>query len=229
MGVQVVSARFAGPDLKPAHREIMRKVATLIVRNYTERELDLLTRLSFDVHTAKCCEELAPSRVGARKDLWRLEQSAIEIHKLLRLPHVETYLSNIPDTLKYTSLQLAAFARKASNLPSLVSETGETIRGAGKALPPGQAPSKSICAAIIAEVWAFNHDGNYPAATNVDACRAAHLLFHSHTGTRDNSWGVPENGWKRHFNKLDDPNLVIPRDEVRRLLSIVRRLDTEHK
>jgi hypothetical protein len=113
-------------------------------------------------------------------------------------------------------------------------------------LLPGVLPPKYLCAALIAESWAFFHDEEPPpknqhAAAAADAFwhASGHFIFdgikHNHEanaadsywralGNKATSWGGDRlNGWRPYLEKAGAPSLAATRAEFRRHLVEAKR------
>jgi hypothetical protein len=81
--------------------------------------------------------------------------------------------SYIHDQILPMLSMLMADAAKARRSMGLFTPKGTVRPGRGRPHLPGRMPPKYVCAAIIAEVWAFFHGGEYPAPSNRDARESA--------------------------------------------------------
>jgi hypothetical protein len=110
---------------------------------------------------------------------------------------------------------IAECAPLAAASPQISTTAGVAKKGAGKALPATARSPKTDCAVIISELWHYFH-GQYPAARNTEAAKAAEAYWRASGGTTK-SWGSdPHGGWSYHFNKAKSPASEKLRQEIRR-------------
>jgi hypothetical protein len=170
MGAYVTSAKFAGPDREPAHKERMKEIAMLFTANNPDRLIKMLTDISFEVASAQSVDASWPKRTMLNDSLVAIEVSSLKAIDALRHHAARGFLeadtSNPPeydlDRLANWLSQSALNARRARNSPDHIAPDGTLRRGAGKTLLPGKKSAKYVCAAATSELWALLHDGNWP-------------------------------------------------------------------
>lgn len=223
MSVDITSAIFSTYDPEPEHRKIIEQVAALIAPRPHGWILEFLTNQSFDVRLDECIDSMSPNRAKVVSSFSRIEALLEKLHREFEFLNNHGFLQDglEPGTSRIATI--SSLVRQMRISPLLVTNNGRIRRGAGRARQPGQTSAKIRCAAVISEAWAYFHDGKYPSATNVHACKAAELLFTSHIASRRQSWGNAPNGWKRYFSKMDRPELQDVRKEIRRVLALQSR------
>jgi len=114
---------------------------------------------------------------------------------------------------------IATRARLAAQFPTITSESGQTIRGPGKASVPESYDAKVLCAAIVVDVWSFLH-GERPSRTNKDAGHAASAFWQASGGSL-RGWSPEQIGlWPAYFDQVDEPALDGIRKEICRQLPL---------
>ena len=226
MGVHISSVVIRpNKEKEEAHKAKMQEVGEIINRTPPPWLRDVLSHFSFDFYSAHNTEAMWPTRTQLADSLGEVGGLAIERSNALDDWAMAAFLtSNSPtdfeavSQLKGLLSKLAASAHQARNAPQLSRNNGKLLRGRGKSLLPGNMPAKFVCAAIIAEVWAF-FEGKDPAPTNRRGWKAADKFWHSWVASE--SWGSdPLTGWKRYFENVREPKLEPLRNEVRRYLKI---------
>jgi hypothetical protein len=229
MGVHVSVTRQSGKEKEEAHKAKMQAVGEIIIRDPPSWLRDVLCHFSFDFYSAHNTEAMWPTRSRLWDSLAGLGKLSIALSNALDDWAMVAFLtSNSPidleavSQLKASVSKLAASAHQARNVPELVGRDGNVLPGRGKTLLPGEMPAKFVCAAIIAEVWAFFKEKD-PAPTNRSAWKAADKFWQSWVASE--SWGDdPLTAWKRYFENFRDPKLQPLRSEVRRYLKIHKHL-----
>jgi hypothetical protein len=226
MDVQICSV--GETDRRKAHKAKMDQVAEHITRDPHPCLGDILFDFSFEVQSAYSIDQIGPTQVELWDFLANSGARAIELSELLRMPPLVGFLTTNSDATSDDFVrdlicllsQLATAARRARNSPCLVSADGKIRRGRGKAHLPEVVPAKYVCAAIVAEVWAFSHAGEDPTPSNRSAWAAADGYWNTWPRS-ENSWGNdPLTKWKRYFEGIGDTRLHTVRKEVRRHLAI---------
>jgi hypothetical protein len=109
-------------------------------------------------------------------------------------------------------------AHIAFSSASLTAKSGKTKSGAGRALPPNASSPAAFCAAVVLEGWAHFHDGEYPAASNLELAAAADEYWRACGGVRV-GWGKSRlTGWRPDFEEALEPPLMALRKELQRHL-----------
>ena len=94
---------------------------------------------------------------------------------------------------------VANWATKASELPTLVTPGGKTKPGQGRANPTKTIPARTFCALVIAESWK-HFKGDYPHPKNRKAAEAAETYWLLSIGKKKLGWGSDElAAWTPHF------------------------------
>jgi hypothetical protein len=219
-------AEIVCPDAEDVHKLKMQEVGRLIVGDPPPWLRDLLSDFSFNVHSANSIETIWPTRTQMRTFLTKAETSAIELSKVLTNHAMAGFLASNSDVGSedfimgfISSLEkLVSSVRQARNSPQLVGDDRKLLLGRGKPFLPGDMPGKYVCAAIIAEVWAFFNEKD-PAPSNHRAWEAADNLWHSWVPPK--RWGNdPLTKWKRYFESVRNPKLEPLRSEVLRYMKI---------
>ncbi len=109
---------------------------------------------------------------------------------------------------------VANWATKASELPTLVTPGGKTKPGQGRANPTKTIPARTFCALVIAESWKhFKED--YPPPRNREAARAAETYWLLSIGKKKPSWGSDElAAWQPHFQRAQTPEADKDRSRI---------------
>jgi hypothetical protein len=223
MGVHVSVARRSGEERKAAHLAKMLEVGAIITRNQPSWLPDVLSNFSSDVYSAHNTEAMWPTRTQMWDSLADAGGAAIELSRVVDDWAMVAFLtSNSPtdyeavSQLKDLLSKLAASAHQARKAPQLIGADGNILPGRGKPFLPGQMPGKFLCAAVIAEVWAFFNEKD-PAPSNRRAWNAADEFWHSWVPPE--SWGTdPLTRWKRYSENVRDPKLELFRSEIQRWL-----------
>jgi len=230
MGTHISSVEITGPNRKIEHMARTLEVAKLVVPggNSPSWLSELLSDWSFKVFSAHSIDKIKPTRKELWDSLCCAQDLAIRLSQILQSSTTAGFLPSydsgrdleafFENGLNFLS-GLAVYAQQARNSPQLVQPNGRLRPGAAKPHLPGQLPAKYICAAIIAEVWAFFHDGKDPTASNSNAQAAAAALWGVWLPAR--GWGTDyRKGWKHYFEAARHPELPPLRKEVRRHLNI---------
>jgi hypothetical protein len=230
-GTIMVEVRISSVVIRPniekeeAHKAKMQEVGECIVRNPPPWLRDVLSHFSFDVRWADSVETTWPTRSQMWDSLVETSARAVELSNLLHNSAMVAFLSTNSDfdsdevaELTNSLSKLVVSAGQARKAPQLVGSDGNILPGRGKPLLSQHMPAKYVCAAIIAEVWAF-FNGKDPAPSNRRAWTAADKFWHSWFPSE--SWGNdPLTSWKRYFESVRDPKLEPLRREVLRWLKI---------
>jgi hypothetical protein len=231
MGAHISSVQIRGSNRKKIeHMAKMLEVAKLVVGsgNPPSWLSETLLDWSFEVLSSHSIDTIKPTKAELWDTLWSAEDLAIRLSQILKSPFTSGFLSTyagrdleafVDDGLTFLS-EFTVHARQARNSPQLVQPNGKLNPGAGRPYLPGQLPAKYICAAVIAEVWAFFHDGEDPAASNGNAQAAAVTLWGSWLAS-DKGWGSDRpKGWRPYLGAACHPELQPLRKQVRRHLNI---------
>ena len=208
----------------------MDEVARLIVGKSAQPPWlrDFLSDWSFEVKWSHNVETISPTKKELVERLASITTLVAELSEILQSPMTSAFLAMgtgkesvdyIDDDLRPMLSLLMADAAKAYRSMDLVTPAGTVRPGRGKPRLPGRMPPKYVCAAIIAEVWAFFHGGEYPTSSNRHA-QAAAARYYGAWFPAD-GWGTDAlKGWKNYLAAIDSPDLWGTRKEVRRILRI---------
>jgi hypothetical protein len=228
MGVTIsATIRPGGKERELEHKAKMRVVAKLITGSDTPPSwlIDLLSDWSFEVAWAHGVETMLPTRSELYETLEAIEGMAARLSKLLQSSMTQGFLASgagreneryIQDGLPFLSM-LARDAYKAKNSPRIVSPEGNVQRGAGRPHLPGRMPPKYVCAALIAEAWAFFHGGEDPEPSDQTAQEAANRFYGAWFPS--GGWGINKKGWTTYLKTVRHPDLKDNRREFGRHLA----------
>jgi hypothetical protein len=230
MGVVVSSVEITADEKKREieHKAKMQVVAKLITGSDTPPSwlIDLLSVWSFEVSWAHSVETMLPKRSELHETLEAIEALAARLLELLQSSMTQGFLASgagreseayINDGLPFLSM-LMRDAYKAKNSPRIVSPDGNVQRGAGRPHLPGRMPPKYVCAALIAEAWAFFHGGEDPEPSEQMAQAAAERFYGAWFPS--GGWGTNKlKGWKTYLESVRHPDLKDTRREFGRHLA----------
>jgi hypothetical protein len=214
-------------DTEPTHTAKMQRVAQLITSPAPLWLNDLLSDWSVAIWSDHSIDEIWPTRREMRDTLVAIETLAVQLQKALKQPGPlglfisdagTSFGKSLKDGNRFLA-ELVLQVRQARTSPRLVTIDGKVLPGRGKTMLAGVMPAKYRCAAVIAEVWAFFHNGEDPFPSDRAALDAARELWEAWISS--NSWSdQPHNGWKKYFKAVRNDNLQPLRSEVRRHLAI---------
>jgi hypothetical protein len=214
--------------LEREHKAKMLVVAQLITGsdNPSSWLIDLLSNWSFEVRSAHSIETMLPTRSELHDTLETIEDLATRLSKLLKCTMTQAFLATgagreseqyINDGLPFL-FTVMRDAYKAKNSPRLLSADGKIQRGAGRPHLPGRMPPKYVCAALIAEAWAFFHEGEDPKPSDQKAQEAAARFYGAWFPT--GGWGTNKlKGWTTYLDSVRNPDLQADRKEFGRHLA----------
>ena len=223
-----------GEERELEHKAKMQVVAKLITGSDTPPSwlIDLLSHWSFDVARAHTVETMLPTRSELYDTLEAIEGSATKLSELLQCSMTQGFLASgagrenqeyIKDGLSFLS-ELMRDAWKAKNSPRLLSPNGKVQRGAGRPHLPVRMPPKYLCAALIAEAWAFFHEGEDPKASDQKAQAAAERFYGAWFPS--GGWGTNKlKGWTTYLESVRHPDLKDDRKEFGRHLANKARFE----
>jgi hypothetical protein len=224
-----VSIRPGGEERELEHKAKMRVVAKLITGSDTPSSwlIDLLSNWSFEVASAHSIETLLPTRSELHDALEDIEDLATRLLDRLQSSMIQGFLATgagkenehyIRDGLPFLSV-LMRDSYKAKNSPRLLSPDGKVQRGAGRPHLPGRMAPKYVGAALIAEAWAFFHDGEDPKPSDQKAQEAAERFYSAWFPSK--GWGTNKlKGWATYLDSVRLPDLQDYRKEFGRHLAI---------
>jgi hypothetical protein len=211
---------------REAHYAKMDQIAEQIVATPPPWLRWLLSDFSFDVQSAYSIHAMSATKRDLRKMLTNAGKLSIELSEGLLDVRLEGFLATnsevteafVSDLISSLS-KLASGACQARNSPDLVTPDGKIRPGRGKAQLPGVMPPNFVCAAVIAEIWRYFHDGKDPAPSNRRAWAAADAYWKAWPRS-EKPWGSdPLTRWRRYFEEVDDIRLRSLRQEVARHLA----------
>jgi hypothetical protein len=228
--ISSVVVRSDEKERERVHKAKMDEVAKLILEGATAPPWlrDFLSDWSFEVCWSHSVETITPTKKELSERLISIYSLAAELSKVLESPMTSGFLAVGAgrETEKYFSSEvvpmlsvLMADAAKARKSIGLFTPDGNVRPGRGRPHLPGRMPAKYVCAAIIAEVWASFHNGEYPTSSNRHAQAAAARYYGAWFPA--GGWGTDAlKGWKNYLAAIDSPDLFETRKEVRRILAI---------
>jgi hypothetical protein len=171
---------------------------------------------------------MLPTKLELHDTLEAIEDLSTRLSGLLQSSITQGFLATgagreneqyIKDGLPFLSM-LMRDAYRAKNSPRLVSPDGKVQRGAGRPHLPGRMPPKYVCAALIAEAWAFFHEGEDPKPSDQRAQEAA-ARFYGAWFPKEGGWGTNKlKGWTTYLDSARHPDLKADRKEFGRHLAI---------
>jgi hypothetical protein len=238
MGVTIssVTIRSGGEEREREHKAKMRVVAQLITGSDTPPSwfIDLLSNWSFEVAWAHSIETMLPTRLELHGTLEAIEGLSTKLSGLLQSSITQGFLVSgagreneqyLKDGLTFLSM-LMRDAYRAKNSPRLVAADGKVQRGAGRPHLPGRMPPKYVCAALIAEAWAFFHEGEDPRPSDQKAQEAAARFYGAWFPS--GGWGTNKHkGWTTYLESARHPDLNDDRKEFGRHLAIEARFEAQ--
>ena len=231
MGATISSATImpGGEERELEHKAKMRVVAAFITGSDTPPSwfIDLLSNWSFQVAWAHSIETMLPTRLGLHDTLEAVEDLATRLSELLQSSITQGFIVSgggrdngnyIQDGLPFLSM-LMRDAYMAKNSPRLITPDDKVQRGAGRPHLPGRMPPKYVCAGLIAEAWAFFHEGEDPKPSDQKAQEAAARFYGAWFPS--GGWGTNKlKGWTTYLESARHPDLKDDRKEFRRHLAI---------
>jgi hypothetical protein len=182
------------------------KVARLIAGDQAPEWLPRLLHFwNCDLHRAHFVERERPTRAGMRKRLERVVTLAWLVSAELESPWVRELLESEPygpfpdrDELVSALEYLAYRANQASASSVLVTETGVTKAGSGRARLLDAVSPQTYCALIISDTWEFIH-GTAPPPKSRRAAEAAEGYWRAAGGPAHICGEAPLASWHYHF------------------------------
>jgi hypothetical protein len=182
------------------------KVARLIAGDQAPEWLPgLLHTWFFDLHRAHFVEHERPTRVEIRHRLDRVIASASFLIEELASPSVREFLEADPyapfldrDELVGALEHVAYRANQAGASSVLVTETGVTKAGSGRARLLDAVSPQTYCALIISDTWEFIH-GTAPPPKSRRAAEAAEGYWRAAGGPAHTCGEAPLASWHYHF------------------------------
>jgi hypothetical protein len=232
-----VAIRKSGEERELEHKAKMREVAKLVMASDDPPPwlIDQLSDWSFEVASAHSIETMLPTKLELHDTLEAIEDLATKLSGLLQSSITQGFLATgagreneqyIKDGLPFLSM-LMRDAYKAKNSPRLISPDGKVQRGAGRPHLPGRMPPKYVCAALIAQAWAFFHEGVDPKPSDQKAQEAA-ARFYGAWFPKAGGWGTNKlKGWKTYLESVRHPDLEADRKEFGRHLANKARFEAQ--
>jgi hypothetical protein len=156
-----------------------------------------------------------PSRKGLLEQLNNVKIATAFLQQSINSPAMRSALC----LQNVTVVRLCQMLTEIGQNAALAATSNELVDNQGKPRPgrPSQ-DARLLCAALIAETWAYFHHRKEPAARNKDLAIAAAKLWAA-TGDETAGWGNdPLNRWRPWFEKASEPKMSPFRAECRRHL-----------
>jgi hypothetical protein len=230
--ISSVTIRPGGEEREREHKAKMRVVAQLITGSDTPPSwlINQLSNWSFEVASAHSIESMLPTRLELHDTLDTIEDLATKLLERLEPSIIQGFLASgagreneqyIKDGLPFLAM-IMRDAYKAKKSPRLITPDGKVQRGAGRPHLPGRMPPKYVCAGLIAEAWAFFHEGEDPKPSDQKAQEAAERFYGAWFPS--GGWGTNKfKGWTTYLESARHPDLKDDRQEFRRHLTIEAR------
>jgi hypothetical protein len=166
---------------------------------------------------------IQPTKADMREQMLAVRNAARVLYEGLRNVAVKEFLEvegairienlgGLEETLRV----IGERARLAASSSQISTSDGKGKKGTGKALPNTAYSPQTFCAVLISEVWNFLR-GEYPAARNIQAAKAADAYWRATGGIAAHQWGTGSAGrWRYHFEQAKSPATEKERKEIRR-------------
>ena len=234
MNVSISAKISRDEERTTAHDKIMKEIAAEIVSPAPRWLVEVLSNCSFDIRSARSIEEMWPKRQKMRDELQEIRGLAdlldVRLQNLATTrfitAHSDSGSLDVISDLGRDIRELRSQLGWALNSPILVDGNGKVRRGRGKPLLPDLVSPKGLCAALVAEIFDFFNADEASKPPQRKVLSAANKLWRAWVAPK--GWGAdPLNGWKDHFEEIDDPILKPFRAEVRRVLSILANFQAQ--
>ena len=215
------------------HWSRMREVARLVVRDPADADwLDkVFSYFYWDVRHARSSDQLQPTKAEMWDLLVKVETLAVELSNVLAGPWPAAYLTANTETCSdeffragahYLSV-LTSAARQTRKSPKLTAPNGDVRPGRGKANLPQWISPQQTCAAIVEEIWARFHEGQYPKVHSRPAWAVAQAYWEAATRVMGQPGSDPFSKWSNYFGAAGTPEQDVLRKKVRLVLNSEER------
>jgi hypothetical protein len=215
------------------HKRRMREVAQLVVRDRTDTVwLDkVFSYFHWDVRFAHSNAKIQPTKTEMSDLLVRAETLAVELSNVLAGPWPAAYITaNIEACSEeffragaYFHSILTSATRQTRKSAKLIAPNGDVRPGRGKATLPQWISPQQTCAAIVEEIWAHFHEGQYPKVHSRPAWAVAQAFWEATTGIMGQPGSDPFSKWSNYFGAVGTPELDSLRKMVRLVLNSKER------
>jgi hypothetical protein len=211
------------------HWRRMREVAQLVVRDPADADwLDkVFSYFLWDVRCAHSSNQVQPTKTEMWDLLVKAETLAVELSNVLAGPWPAEYLTANTETCSdeffkagaYFHSVLISAARQTRKSPKLIAPNGDVRPGRGKATLPQWISPQQTCAAIVEEIWAHFHEGQYPKVHSRPAWAVAQAYWEAATGVMGQPGSDPFSKWSNYFGTAGTPEQDVLRKKVRLVLN----------
>ena len=185
--------------------EALTEIAALIVGNGAPGWLvELLDGGLERLMLSRVVAHIAPTRTVLRKTLDQMREAADLILRELHSPAVRDVLGSPPpgalpdEEFGAALIQLAKRLERASADGALISASGQTKRGRGRARTPNRLPPEILCALFIVEAWRYFR-GKAPAPGSLKVAAIADKYWRLAGGATYEESFEPLACWKSRF------------------------------
>jgi hypothetical protein len=215
------------------HERRMREVAQLVVRDRADADwLDkVFSYFYWDVRCAHSSAQIQPTKADMWDLLVKAETLAVELSGVLAGPWPAAYLTANTETCSDEFFRagahfhsvLTSATRQTRKSPKLIAPNGGVRPGRGKATLPQWISPQQTCAAIVAEIWAHFHEGQYPKVYSRPAWAVAQAFWEATTGVMGQPGSDPFSKWSNYFAAVGTPDLEGLKKKVRLVLNSEER------
>ena len=215
------------------HWRRMREVAQLVVRDPADADwLDkVFSYFLWDIRCAHTSDQLQPTKTEMWGLLVKVETLAVELSNVLARSWPAAYLTANTETCSeeffragaYFHSVLTSAARQTRKSPKLIAPNGDVRPGRGKANLPQWISPQQTCAAIVEEIWARFHEGQYPKVHSRPAWAVAQAYWEAATRVMGQPGSDPFSKWSNYFGAAGTSELDVLRKKVRLVLNSEER------
>ena len=211
------------------HELRMQEVARLVVRDRADADW-LYKGFSYfywDVRRAHFSAQVQPTKAEMWDHLVKVETLAVELSDVLAGPWPAAYLTANTETCSDEFFRagahfhsvLTSATRQTRKSSQLIAPNGDVRPGPGRATLPQSISPQQTCAAIVAEIWAHFHEGQYPKVSSRPAWAVAQAFWEATTGVMGQRGSDPFSKWRNYFAAVGRPELDGLRKKVRLVLN----------
>jgi hypothetical protein len=178
-----------------------------------------------DLRRMRHLDMARPTRVQMRRSIDRLAAAVTVVREELTSLWAPEFLGADPNN-PLTELEqhigwlddVAFIANQANSSADLVTKTGVTKAGSGRARAAGSISAQTYCALLILVTWEFVH-GVEPLSKNRRAEETAEAYWRAAGGPAHSAGEDPLASWRRHFKLAREHKLNATTAEYRRHLT----------